>query len=372
MQALIGGYADEFNTVGGTPSDVATRFARARAGVKAAGRDPDALVTSLMTWFFVGRDRGGLRREAPAGARARPDRRSVRRVPRRHRARLHRRDAGAGDRAAPRVRRRRRAAHLPEPRAVRRPRDARRHDHRHPAGGGVMEWLLPGAFGVLLVAFFVSTIGLVMLDARRRRADAGRRQRQSRNPARLGDRDLARRVDRRDHLPRRRKATRGRDRCTATAPGRDAASSSSRVGHCSAATLTPFPTDPAARWPNSRSIVSSTATRARAAGMTASEVRALFAVASRPEVVSLAGGMPYRPGVARRRRHGGRPYGPRGARRRRAAVRRRPGVDGPAGAARDADGRRRRSSPTPRTWSSRPERSRRSTCSARSSSIPAT
>lgn len=32
---------------------------------------------------------------------------------------------------------------------------------------------------------------------------------------------------------------------------------------------------------------------ARAAGMIASEVRALFAVASRPEVVSLAGGMPY-------------------------------------------------------------------------------
>src|ERR1044072_6469279 len=31
---------------------------------------------------------------------------------------------------------------------------------------------------------------------------------------------------------------------------------------------------------------------ARAAGMTASEVRALFAVASRPEVVSLSGGMP--------------------------------------------------------------------------------
>src|ERR1700754_2735406 len=31
---------------------------------------------------------------------------------------------------------------------------------------------------------------------------------------------------------------------------------------------------------------------ARAAGMTASEIRALFSVASRPEVVSLAGGMP--------------------------------------------------------------------------------
>src|SRR3990170_1584528 len=31
----------------------------------------------------------------------------------------------------------------------------------------------------------------------------------------------------------------------------------------------------------------------RAVGMSASEVRALFSVASRPDVVSLAGGMPY-------------------------------------------------------------------------------
>jgi 2-aminoadipate transaminase len=31
----------------------------------------------------------------------------------------------------------------------------------------------------------------------------------------------------------------------------------------------------------------------RTSGMAASEVRALFAVAARPEVVSLAGGMPY-------------------------------------------------------------------------------
>ena len=31
----------------------------------------------------------------------------------------------------------------------------------------------------------------------------------------------------------------------------------------------------------------------RAEGMRASEIRALFAVANRPEVVSLAGGMPY-------------------------------------------------------------------------------
>jgi alkanesulfonate monooxygenase SsuD/methylene tetrahydromethanopterin reductase-like flavin-dependent oxidoreductase (luciferase family) len=53
MQALIGGYADEFNTVGGTPEEVAERFERARRGCRDAGRDPDTLVTSLMTWFFV-------------------------------------------------------------------------------------------------------------------------------------------------------------------------------------------------------------------------------------------------------------------------------------------------------------------------------
>jgi F420-dependent oxidoreductase-like protein len=53
MQALVGRYADEFNTVGGTPDEVAARFARARAGVEAAGRDPGSLVTSLMTWAFV-------------------------------------------------------------------------------------------------------------------------------------------------------------------------------------------------------------------------------------------------------------------------------------------------------------------------------
>jgi F420-dependent oxidoreductase-like protein len=58
MQRLIGTYADEFNTVGGTPQDVAGRFDRARTGVSAAGRDPSSLVTSLMTWMFVGRTDG--------------------------------------------------------------------------------------------------------------------------------------------------------------------------------------------------------------------------------------------------------------------------------------------------------------------------
>src|SRR5690242_17238457 len=38
---------------------------------------------------------------------------------------------------------------------------------------------------------------------------------------------------------------------------------------------------------------------ARTAGMTASEIRALFSVASRPEVVSLAGGMPNISGLPR-------------------------------------------------------------------------
>ena len=53
MQGLIGRFADEFNTVGGTPADVRERFSRARDGVEAAGREPGSLVTSLMTWFFV-------------------------------------------------------------------------------------------------------------------------------------------------------------------------------------------------------------------------------------------------------------------------------------------------------------------------------
>ena len=54
MQRLVGRWADEFNTVGGSPEHVRERFDRAREGAAAAGRDPDELVTSLMTWCFVG------------------------------------------------------------------------------------------------------------------------------------------------------------------------------------------------------------------------------------------------------------------------------------------------------------------------------
>ena len=53
MQRLIGAWADEFNTVGGDPEQVRERFGRAREGVAAAGREPDTLVTSFMTWCFV-------------------------------------------------------------------------------------------------------------------------------------------------------------------------------------------------------------------------------------------------------------------------------------------------------------------------------
>lgn len=55
MQRLIARWADEFNTYGGTPDAVRERYQRARSGLEAAGRDPGALVTSLMTWVIVGR-----------------------------------------------------------------------------------------------------------------------------------------------------------------------------------------------------------------------------------------------------------------------------------------------------------------------------
>lgn len=56
MRRLVARFADEFNTVGGTPEEVRARFQRVRAGLREAGRDPDEVATSLMTWFYVGRD----------------------------------------------------------------------------------------------------------------------------------------------------------------------------------------------------------------------------------------------------------------------------------------------------------------------------
>ncbi len=54
MQRLVARFADEFNTVGGTPREVRERFARIRNGLDAAGRDQSQVTTSLMTWVFVG------------------------------------------------------------------------------------------------------------------------------------------------------------------------------------------------------------------------------------------------------------------------------------------------------------------------------
>lgn len=76
MQRLVARFADEFNTVGGTPEEVAARFARIRAGLREAGHDPAEVTTSLMTWFYVGRDEDEVRdrierarqREPRAGA----------------------------------------------------------------------------------------------------------------------------------------------------------------------------------------------------------------------------------------------------------------------------------------------------------------
>ena len=55
MQRLIATYADEFNTVGGTPDQVRERLVRARSGLAREGRAQDSLTTSFMTWCFVGR-----------------------------------------------------------------------------------------------------------------------------------------------------------------------------------------------------------------------------------------------------------------------------------------------------------------------------
>jgi F420-dependent oxidoreductase-like protein len=58
---LVARWADEFNTVGGSPQEVAERFARVRDAVDTAGRDQSTVVTSLMTWVYVGADEDEFR-----------------------------------------------------------------------------------------------------------------------------------------------------------------------------------------------------------------------------------------------------------------------------------------------------------------------
>jgi alkanesulfonate monooxygenase SsuD/methylene tetrahydromethanopterin reductase-like flavin-dependent oxidoreductase (luciferase family) len=58
---LVARWADEFNTVRGTPDEVAERFAHVRAAVADAGRDQSGVATSMMTWLIVARDEDELR-----------------------------------------------------------------------------------------------------------------------------------------------------------------------------------------------------------------------------------------------------------------------------------------------------------------------
>jgi F420-dependent oxidoreductase-like protein len=61
---LVARWADEFNTVGGTPQQVGERYARVREAVDAEGRDQSTVTTSLMTWVLVGRDETSFRERA--------------------------------------------------------------------------------------------------------------------------------------------------------------------------------------------------------------------------------------------------------------------------------------------------------------------
>jgi F420-dependent oxidoreductase-like protein len=58
---LVARWADEFNTVGGSPQEVAERITRVRDAVDTAGRDQSTVVTSFMTWVYVGADEDEFR-----------------------------------------------------------------------------------------------------------------------------------------------------------------------------------------------------------------------------------------------------------------------------------------------------------------------
>jgi F420-dependent oxidoreductase-like protein len=65
--ALVARFADEFNTVGGTPGEVRERYARVQDAVEGAGRERSSVVTSLMTWVYVGADQGEYLRRLELG-----------------------------------------------------------------------------------------------------------------------------------------------------------------------------------------------------------------------------------------------------------------------------------------------------------------
>ena len=69
---LVATWADEFNRVGGTPAEVRAAFDRVRQAVEQAGRSPDDVVTSFMTWVFVGESEDGWRSRVEVARRMDP------------------------------------------------------------------------------------------------------------------------------------------------------------------------------------------------------------------------------------------------------------------------------------------------------------
>jgi alkanesulfonate monooxygenase SsuD/methylene tetrahydromethanopterin reductase-like flavin-dependent oxidoreductase (luciferase family) len=61
LSRSVARFADEFNTVGGTPEEVAERYANVRRALQEIGRDPADVTMSFMTWFFVGEDEATVR-----------------------------------------------------------------------------------------------------------------------------------------------------------------------------------------------------------------------------------------------------------------------------------------------------------------------
>jgi alkanesulfonate monooxygenase SsuD/methylene tetrahydromethanopterin reductase-like flavin-dependent oxidoreductase (luciferase family) len=69
---LAGTFADEYNVFMMHPDDVAPRVERARAAAVGAGRDPDALLVSMMGGAVTGRDEASYRRNLERIAEAHP------------------------------------------------------------------------------------------------------------------------------------------------------------------------------------------------------------------------------------------------------------------------------------------------------------
>ena len=73
MSRLVARFADEFNTLGGTPAEVRDRLGRIRNAVDAAGRDQSRVTTSMMTWYYVGDDQASWRARVERARERDPD-----------------------------------------------------------------------------------------------------------------------------------------------------------------------------------------------------------------------------------------------------------------------------------------------------------